>query len=868
MISSLSSFDMKSSFSLSSLLACALWTAATANSSAESSPYRGLWVGEVALGKVNEVTVPLDAQNVPRAPDPNSPTPTFDAATFRVIVHVDAMGRASLLKQVAILARKADLQKTESDMALVTDERLYGSFPPQAASRISSVVFDFGDAKATAAVNQVIDRAATAAATAAAQGGATKATVKTAATNAATPVIQQADAAEAFSNFLQTSLNAGKVRDIANNVGNALATAQGKANDLKNGSFYQDTRGVEMVQAIVDSLAALPPGTTQAQREQAALNTAAAFAETDQAYDRFLSGELIGDAIAAAAEKAASTAEGIAFKPVTAFQSADSGAAVAAVSAAHGLVTGDEIAVQGAALAAYNGLHKITRLDNDTFRIATPFVAGGSIGGYAASNNIAPLRVSSPGHGLSDGARITVRGSLAAYNGIHLVTVVDANTFTIPVAFASDPLDRGVWSSKTNEIGNFESAPGGVSGVKITSPNHGLDNGQVIEIQGAGQASYNGLKTITRIDANSFTIPVAFGGNPAIKGTWDIPEEITALAPPAAVPTRVSFTNHRLTSGDRIVVSGSGKEEYNGEQVVTVIDANSFSIPVPWDASTGDPAVKGIWAPASGGRFRKTAAIRAAIDQVAKVSEARTKALNVKLTSYSDTRAPDAMELLLSTIIAEAALSDSPLSAEIAGLAEKAGREALSGSVIRYPRPTTVPSTDYTAFVRSTTFSGSIATAAEAAATAAMKEKADLLATPASIKDKAREAAINALSSVLSAASRSLLTELPMTGSFGTSLATEIVLPANHPTNPFRHRRHPDHTTGFDIRRLVNLTFQPTDGQLLSRTGYGVDRISGTYAEEIFGLHKPLGPSKNTGLKVAGTFQLHRISLIDALNGR
>jgi hypothetical protein len=47
-----------------------------------------------------------------------------------------------------------------------------------------------------------------------------------------------------------------------------------------------------------------------------------------------------------------------------------------------------------------------------------------------------------------------------------------------------------------------------------------------------------------------------------------------------------------------------------------------------------------------------------------------------------------------------------------------------------------------------------------------------------------------------------------------------------------------------------------------------VDEISGTYAEEIFGLHKPLGPSKNIGLKVAGSFKLHRISLIDALNGR
>jgi hypothetical protein len=865
-ISFLSSFDMKSSFSLSSLLACALWTAATATSSAES-PYRGLWVGEVALGKVNEVTVPLDAQNVPRAPDPNTPTPTFDAANFRVIVHVDAMGRASLLKQVAILARKADLQKTESDMALVTDERLYGSFPAQAASRISSVVFDFGDAKATAAVNQVIERAAAQAVIAAALPGATKASVKAAAQSAATSVISQADAAEAFLNFLQTSLNAAKVREVANGT-TQISSILPAANSLKNGSFYQDTRGIEMLNAIQATLTAMPASATPQQREQAALNTAAAFAETDQGYDRFLASELVGDAITAAAEKAASAAEGIAFKPITAFQSADSGAAVAAISAAHGLVSTDEIAVQGAAISAYNGLHKIVTLDTNSFRIATPFVAGGSIGGFAASNNIAPLRVSSPGHGLSDGARITVRGSLAGYNGIHLVTVVDANTFTIPVAFASDPLDRGVWSSKSGEIVNFESAPGGVAGVKITSANHGLDNGQVIEIQGAGQASYNGLKTITRIDANSFTIPGAFGGNPAIKGTWDIPEEITAFAPPAAVPTRISFTNHRLTTGDRIVVSGSGKAEYNGEQIVKVIDANTFSIPIPWDTATGDPTVKGTWAPGSGGQWRKTAAIRAALDQVAKVSEARTKALNVKLTSYSDTRAPDAMELLLSSIVAEAALSDSPLSSEIATLAEKAGRDALSDSVARYSRPTTVPSTDYTNFVRSTTFSGSVATAAEAVATAVWKEKSDLLATPASMKDKGREAAINALSSVFAAASRSLLTELPMSGNFGNSLATEIVLPANHPTNPFRHRRHPDHTTGFDIRRLVNLSFQSVDGQLLSRTGYGVDRISGTYSEEIFGLHKPLGSSKNVGLKVAGTFQLHRISLIDTLNGR
>lgn len=856
---------MKPSFSLSSLLACALWTAAAPNSAAEASPYRGLWVGEVALGKVNEVTVPLDAQNIPRAPDPNTPTPTFDAANFRLIVHVDAMGRASLLKQVAILARKSDLQKTESDMALVTDERLYGSFPPQAASRISSVVFDFGDAKATAAVNEVIAKAATAAATSA-QAGGSQATVKTAAQNAAAPVIAQADAAAAFSSFLQSHLDAIKVRAIAN--GGSTSAARTAANTLKNGSFYQDNRGNEMLDAIESALAGLPGTATAAQREQAALNTAAAFAETDRGYDRFLAGELIGDAIEAAAEKAASTAEGIAFTPIAEFQSADSGTAVAAVSAAHGLVTGDQIAIQGAALSAYNGLHSVVRIDDDSFRLATPFISGGAVGGYAASSNIAPLLVTSPGHGLSDGARITVRGSLAAYNGSHLVTVIDGDTFSLPIAFASDPVDRGLWSVKSGDIVNLEGTGTGGSGVKITSPGHGLDNGTVIEIQGSGQASYNGLKTITRIDADSFSIPVAFGGNPAIKGSWDIPREITDFAPPAVVPTLVSAPAHGLATGDRIVIAASGNDDYNATHEVTVFGADAFSIPIPWDAGNGDPAVKGTWAPATGGQWRKTKAIRDSLDQVAKVAEARNAALNAKLTSYSDTRAPDALELLLSTIVAEAALSDSPLSTEIAALAETAAREALAGSVGRYPRPTTVPSTDYTDFVRSATFASSVATAAEAAATAALKEKQDLLATTASIKDKAQEAAINALAPVLAAASRSLLTELPMSGDFATSLATEVVLPANHPTNPFRHRRHPDHTTGIDIRRLVNLSFQPVDGQTLTRSGYGIDRISGIYAEEIHGLHKPLGPAKNVGLKVAGTFQLHRISLIDTLNGR
>lgn len=836
--------------------------------SAATSPYQGLWVGEAVLGNVNEVTVPLDANNVPRAPDPAVVTPTADAANLRLILHVDSSGRTRLLKHVAVLARKPGVQEKESDLALVTDERLYGSFPAQPATRISSVTFDFGDAKATAAVNKIAELSAATAATEAVKSGATVSGVKDKIKLATTPLIDTADVAKEFSKFLQTHLDKTKVLAIAN--GGSAQGALDAANAMKARSFYLDNRGVEMLAAIQASVAGLPAGSTQAQRERAALNTAAAFAETDSAYERFLAGELLGDAISAAAEKAATTAGSVALAPISNFLTATGGTSVAVVSPAHGLVTGDEVAIQGAAVGRYNGLHTVVKVDDNTFRIPVSFVAGATVQDYAAHSQIAPLRIKSPGHGLESGDRVTLRESLAGYNGKHLVTVLDDTYFTVDLPFASDPTERGFWSIRQGEITGFEGTSDGSAGVKITAPGHGLANGERIEILGSGESSYNGLKTITRIDDNSFSIPQAFAGNPAVKGSWDVPVAISQFLAPEQLPVRVTAPAHGLAEGDRILITGSGKAEYNGEFTVSIINAGSFSIPVVFDATTGNPATKGTWKPATGGQWRKTAAIRASLNSVAKVTTARTTALNTKVAAYDDSRAPDAVELILNAIVKAAALSPDTLTAQSTVTAEAAGRDALDTSVLRYPQPSVVPSTDYSSFVRSQDFAGSVNAAAEAAATAAIKEKANLVATPASIRDKAYAAALNVLNPVFSSASRALLTELAMSGSFGaggSGLSTEIVLPANHPTNPFRHRRHPDHTVGLDIRRLVNLSFAAEEDQP-GRAGYGVDRISGIYEEEIFGLHKPLGPSRDIGLKVRGSFTLNRISSIDTLNGR
>jgi len=104
--------------------------------------------------------------------------------------------------------------------------------------------------------------------------------------------------------------------------------------------------------------------------------------------------------------------------------------------------------------------------------------------------------------------------------------------------------------------------------------------------------------------------------------------------------------------------------------------------------------------------------------------------------------------------------------------------------------------------------------------------------------------------------------EMPMIGGVGAGAACagRIDIDRNAPTNPYRHKFHPDHGEGFDIVRVFSLEFDGAPGDpLRAAPGYGVDRISGTYRESIAGLHK-------ITLTTEGAVTLNRISTVPALN--
>ncbi len=234
---------------------------------------------------------------------------------------------------------------------------------------------------------------------------------------------------------------------------------------------------------------------------------------------------------------------------------------------------------------------------------------------------------------------------------------------------------------------------------------------------------------------------------------------------------------------------------------------------------------------------------------------------------FGDKNAYDAVNMVATNIAVAAAgaANAGGVSNFIYSAALSAGNLAV-GNAGGLPAPLT---SDYLAFVASSTYVNSPQATAQAATSAAVDTKAIPGVVPLQVFNAARSAALKAIDDVFTAADLVPLRELQLNGSLqaGGTVTGTLFLGAAYPTNPFRHRRNPNHRKGYDIFRALTLTVNtPPGGGSFEPGGFGVDRLTGAYREEIQGLHKPLGPGKDIGLITEGEFTLNRISLVDVLN--
>jgi hypothetical protein len=113
---------------------------------------------------------------------------------------------------------------------------------------------------------------------------------------------------------------------------------------------------------------------------------------------------------------------------------------------------------------------------------------------------------------------------------------------------------------------------------------------------------------------------------------------------------------------------------------------------------------------------------------------------------------------------------------------------------------------------------------------------------------------------------------LVMSGSFATTgvLGAAITLDAEAPTNPFRHKYHPDHNNlnnlytefreeAYPVSRTLSFEFSSTDPSDSGGASFGSNQMGGTYHETISGLHR-------NDIAVEGIFTLDRISVSPVLN--
>lgn len=101
----------------------------------------------------------------------------------------------------------------------------------------------------------------------------------------------------------------------------------------------------------------------------------------------------------------------------------------------------------------------------------------------------------------------------------------------------------------------------------------------------------------------------------------------------------------------------------------------------------------------------------------------------------------------------------------------------------------------------------------------------------------------------------------------GRAVQGTIVLPKTHPTNPFRHKYHPDHRNvsdinpdyGYEISRTMTIEFAESLPDDVSPGGYGVDYLHGAFREVVTGLHK-------FPITVEGTVTLTRVCDVGVIN--
>ncbi len=265
--------------------------------------------------------------------------------------------------------------------------------------------------------------------------------------------------------------------------------------------------------------------------------------------------------------------------------------ATVTTTAAHGLQTGDQVEISGVTQTDYNGTFTVTVTGTTTFTYAvanaptTPATGTAVIlqSGITRASAVATVRCI--GHGLLIGNYVNISGATQSeYNGWQAVT-----------GYHSVPSVSSITRAST-------------TATVTTSGAHGLKPNDLVRVHDAGEAAYNGLKTVTDAPTSTtFTYTVSgspstpASGTPAVEDLSRFTFAVSGspLSPgtgaATATPHRhmIYFAQHDGTNGefyskahdfavnDRLSIyqhGGSGYTEWEVDGLVNAVSGDKFEI--------------------------------------------------------------------------------------------------------------------------------------------------------------------------------------------------------------------------------------------------------------------------------------------------
>ena len=206
-----------------------------------------------------------------------------------------------------------------------------------------------------------------------------------------------------------------------------------------------------------------------------------------------------------------------------------------------------------------NSFNKTVTLSN-TRTISITALSNGAVNKTVSltrpSNGLAQGVVAA-GHGLSASQQVLVTtGTAPAYGSTRYdtssaaatVTIVNSTTFTYPIANGAESATTGTLVTSNTTV-------------NATAAGHGFTTGESVTVAGATPTSFNGSKSITVIDANTFsyTNSVAFG--PTLSSATAVGATSTVTATSGS-----AFTGGTFGAGQSVTISGANATtpSYNG----------------------------------------------------------------------------------------------------------------------------------------------------------------------------------------------------------------------------------------------------------------------------------------------------------------